>query len=138
MDYPNMWIYGRWALRKVPRIKWKWSRMWNIGKMFCCIYKDHYCLKVQLFWRSFGFQAIGGLIILRLHWQPWWTLLILKIQFEFRIMGQKTWNLWLHTCHLEILMLEILCSWNYMILILFLSRWEVQRVMLSRMKIVNI
>ncbi len=44
--------------------------------MFCCICQDHYHLKVQLFWKAFGLQAIGGLIMLWLYCQMWWMLLI--------------------------------------------------------------
>ncbi len=133
-----MWIFGRWALRKVPLMKWRWSCMWSIRKIVCCIYEDHYYFDVQLFWRASGLQAIGGQIMLGLHCQPWWTLLISEIQFELLIVSQRTCDLHLHTHHLEILMLEILCSWDHMIQILFLFRWEEWKVMLSRMKKMNI
>jgi hypothetical protein len=42
------------------------------------------------FWRGSGLQVIGGLIMLKFHCQPWWTLLIQKIQFEILIMSQRT------------------------------------------------
>jgi len=83
----------RWALHKIPHMKWRLSCTWSTMKMFCCICQNYYCFKVQLFWRASGLQAIGGLIIVRLHCQLWWMLLIQKIQFEFLIVGQRTWNL---------------------------------------------
>ncbi len=38
-------------------------------EMFCCICQDHYCFKVQFFWRASNLRIIRGLTLLGLHCQ---------------------------------------------------------------------
>ncbi len=78
LDYPNMWNFENKALIKIQRMQWKWLYMLNIGRMFCCICQNRYVFKVQHFWRVFGLQAIGGLIMLGLCCQLGWKLLMQK------------------------------------------------------------
>ncbi len=137
LDYPNTWIFGRWALHKVQHMKWRWSYMWNIGRISCYICQDRYLVKMPLFWRVSSLQIIGDLTTPRFHCWPLLLALIQKTQFDILIVGQKTWGLQLYTPCLEILMMGILFSWACMIMYLFLFGWEKHKVMLWRVNIMN-
>jgi len=114
-------------------MQWRWVLMWINGKIFYCICQNLCLFKGALFWKAFGFPAIGSWIMQDLSCCPQCWLLIRKMWSFVLIVDPLTWSQFSHTPWLEISTMEILFLWSLMILSFSLFGWEEHKVILSRM-----